>query len=147
MAVEQPSGGLDAFTRRYLIVLASLIAAALLWWLVSQDSRVAQINAALRADEQLSAYPYVFRVLTLENGVAQVSSPRSAQMSAIQGLRIMFPALQQASAVSAEMMAAQEELARLQSHASDIVSRHEDVRQVRWVLDEQWLARYGVYVQ
>jgi hypothetical protein len=45
------------------------------------------------------------------------------------------------------MMAAQERLARVQSRAGELVLQQEGVNHVRWVLDEPWLARHGVYVQ
>lgn len=147
MTTDQPDGGVDDFTRRYLYVLAAAALAALVWWVSSSDSRVSELNDLLRADQAISAYPYKFRVLTLENGIAEMSSPRSAKMSAIQGLRILFPQLQDASAVSPEMMKAQEELARVQASAAELVGEQADVRRVVWSLDEQWLSSHGVYVQ
>ncbi|RLQ23267.1 hypothetical protein DWB85_03955 [Seongchinamella sediminis] len=118
-----------------------------MWWLFTLDYRVAELNDLLEADEQLAAYPYQFRVLSLDNGSARMSSPRSAQMSAIQGLRILFPQLTTASADSAEMLAAQVKLARTQSRAAALVSAEADVNRVIWVLDERWLGSHGVYVQ
>jgi hypothetical protein len=138
---------MDQFTKRYLSVLGIVIAVGLLWWLAGQDSRVSELNELLETDQQLSAYPYQFRVLSLEDGIADISSPRSAQMSATRGLRVMFPELQNASAVSPEMMAAQEQLASVQSRAGKLVRDQDDVRRVRWVLDERWLSRHGIYVQ
>ncbi|QFU77702.1 hypothetical protein EY643_00745 [Halioglobus maricola] len=111
------------------------------------DTRVGELNDLLDADAELAAYPYSFRVLSLEEGVASMSSPRSAQLSAIQGLRILFPELETESAISPAMMAAQEQLAAVQSRAGKLVGAHENVNRVRWVLDERWLARHGVYVQ
>jgi len=146
MNEEQESSGLDNFTRKYLYGLAGLALVAFVLWLSSLDFRVSEINELLEADAELAAYPFPFRVISLEDGVAQVSSPRSAQLSAIQSLRVMFPALQQQDAVSDEMMAAQEALARVQSHAAKLVKSQEDVSRIRWVLDKQWLAGHGVYV-
>jgi hypothetical protein len=143
---EQESTGLDSFTRKYLYVLAGLALIGFVLWLSSLDFRVSEINKLLEADAELAAYPYPFRVMSLENGVAQMSSPRSAQLSAIQSLRVMFPELKQHSAVSDEMVAAQEELARVQAYAANLVTREEDVSRVRWVLDKQWLASHGVNV-
>lgn len=144
---EKPQGaGLDKFTRTYLYILAGLVLAGLLWWLSSLDFRVGEINKLLEADPVLAAYPYPFHVLSLDNGVAEVSSPRSAALSAIQSLRVMYPALQHSSAVSDEMRAAQEELARVQSHAGDLVKSQPDVNSIRWVLDKRWLANHGVQV-
>jgi len=144
---EQQATGMDAFTRRYIAVLAAAVLVGLLWWLLGGDSRVSELNDDLADDATIAAYPYPFQVLSVENGVAKVSSPRSAQMSAIQGLRILFPELVNASAISPEMMAAQEQLAAVQSRVGTVVGEHPDVARVQWVLDETWLARHGVYVQ
>jgi len=100
----------------------------------------------LDADSDIAAYPYPFRVISLENGVAQVSSPRSAQLSAIQSLRVMYPALEQSSVVSDEMMTAQAGLARIQSRVGKLVKSQGDVNSVRWVLDQQWLTEHGVNI-
>jgi len=138
---------LDNFTKRYLYFLAGLILAGFVWWLSGLDSRVGELNELLEQDATLAAYPYPFKLLSLENGVAEMSSPRSAQMSAIAGLRAMFPELASASVTSDEMMAAQEKLARTQSHAGNLIEEQAGVRSVRWVLDERWLAGHGLYVQ
>lgn len=146
MNEKQKSVGLDVFTRKYLYVLVGLALAGFVWWLSSLDFRVKEINKRLEADAKLAAYPYPFRVMSLENGVAEVSSPRSPKLSVIQPLRVIYPELQQRSADSDEMMAAQVELARTQSYASELVESEEDVRSVRWVLDQGWLAKRGVHV-
>lgn len=146
MNKNRQSQGLDDFTRYYLFALAGLALLGLFWWLNSLDFRVSEINDLLEADAELLAYPYPFRVVSLDKGVAQVSSPRSAKLSAIQSLRVMYPQLQQSSIMSDEMMAAQQELARVQSYAAKLVKSQEDVSVVRWVLDERWLANHGVRV-
>ena len=137
MHEKQQSTGLDSFTRNYLYVLAGLALVGCIWWLSSLDFRVIEINELLEADTRLAVYPYPFRV-------AQVSSPRSATLSAIQSLRVMYPELQQRSAVSDEMMVAQEELARTQSYAGELVKSQQGVSSVRWVLDRRWLENNGV---
>lgn len=147
MADSQNTDGMDDFVRRYLYILLGIAVAGIIWWLSSLDFRVSELNDLLEQDAELAAYPYTFKVISLDNGVAEISSPRSAQMSAIQSLRIMYPELCHASAVSDEMMAAQEELARVQSQAGKFIGQQQDVRSVRWTLDTRWLAEYGVYVQ
>lgn len=124
-----------------------MVIVGFLLWLSNLDPRVGELNDILESDEQLAAYPYQFRVLSLDQGVARMTSPRSAQMSAIQGLRIMFPELEGKSPVSPEMIAAQERLASIQTRAAVLIKAQEDVRSVRWTLDERWLARNGVYMQ
>ncbi len=132
------------FTRRYLIILGSLLFLGAGWWLLTQDYRARALNELLATDAQLSAYPYQFKVLSVTNGVAAMSSPRSARMSVIQGLRILFPELGNESAVSEAMMVAQTKLARMQSRAAKLVTDQDDVERVRWVLDERWLSKNGV---
>lgn len=136
---------MDQFTRRYLYILSAAALAAVVLWLSGMGSRVGTLNRLLEADEQLAAYPYQFRVLSLDDGVAEMTSPRSARMSAIRSLRIIFPQLQDKSAVSPEMMEAQERLANVQSRAAAVIQAQADVRSVKWVLDERWLSRHGVY--
>lgn len=147
MAESQHGKQLDTFTKRYLYILAGLFLVGLVWWLSDIDFRVRELNDLLASDPALAAYPYPFRVLSLENGVARMTSPRSAQMSAIQSLRIMFPELQNSGAQSDEIQAAQQQLASMQSAAAKLVSGQEDVRSVQWVLDERWLGEHGVFVQ
>jgi hypothetical protein len=137
----------DQFTRRYLYILSAVVIVGFLLWLSNLDPRVGELNDILESDEQLATYPYQFRVLSLDQGVARMTSPRSAQMSAIQGLRIMFPELEGKSPVSPEMIAAQERLASIQTRAAGLVKAQEDVRSVRWTLDERWLTRNGVSMQ
>lgn len=143
---QQERKGMDDFTRKYLYFLVTVMFIGLIWWLSSLDFRAREINQLLSADGELAAYPYPFRVISLENGVARVSSPRSAELSAIQSLRVMYPELQNSSAVSDEMMAAQEALAHVQSRAGKLVQQQTDVKTVRWVLDKQWLSEHGVHV-
>lgn len=147
MTKNQQKPELDNFTRNYLYILMGLALIGVIWWLSNLDFRVIEINELLEADTELAAYPYPFRVKSLENGVAEVSSPRSAKLSAIQSLRVMYPELKQHNAVSDEMVAAQKELARVQSYAGQLVKRQEDVKTIRWILDQQWLAKHGIYVE
>lgn len=147
MAEHKQRKRLDGFARRYLYVLSGLLFAGIVWWISNLDFRVAELNELLEADPTLASYPYPFRVLSLENGIARMTSPRSAQMSAIQSLRIMFPELLHSSALSDEMQAAQQRLATIQSSAAKVVGSQEDVSRVQWILDERWLAEHGVFVQ
>jgi hypothetical protein len=138
---------MDQFTRRYLFILGTVAVAVSIFWVSNLDSRVGALNDILEADKQLASYPYQFRVISLDKSVANMTSPRSAQMSAIQGLRVMFPQLEGKSAVSPEMIEAQKRLANMQSRAAGLIKAEEDVRSVRWKLDERWLSRNGVYVE
>ncbi len=138
---------MDTFTRRYLAFLGVLALLGLVWWLSSIDYRARELNQLLAKDPALSAYPYQFRVLSLDNGVAAITSPRSSEVSVIQGLRILFPELQDASPVSEAMMEAQTRLARMQSRAASLVTGENDVEGVKWVLDRRWLTNNGVQLE
>lgn len=137
---------LDLFTKRYLGALFIAAVVLLLWWLSGLDFRVGELNDTLRADPELAAYPYQFEVMSLQDGVATVSSPRSAQVPALLYLRIVYPELNNASVTDDSMMAAQEALAAMQARAGEIVISQDDVQSVRWVIDSKWYAYHGVYL-
>ncbi|MCP5163829.1 MAG: hypothetical protein H6990_02060 [Pseudomonadales bacterium] len=143
---DSPRQGLDTFTRRYLVILICLAAALLLWWLAGLDSRVSELNKILRADPELAAYPYQFEVISLQDGVAEMSSPRSAQVPVSQFLRLAYPQLANTSVTDDAMMAAQDTLATLQSRAAKLVASQGDVNSVRWTLDRKWYAYHGIYL-
>jgi hypothetical protein len=146
MTNEQTNTGLDDFTRKYLYFLLSLCLIAFIWWLTSLDFRAGEINDVLKNDAEVSTYPYPFRVISVENGVAKISSPRSAQLSAIQSLRVMYPELKNSSASSDEIMEAQRGLAKVQSRVGKLVKSQADVSSIKWVLDTQWLAENGIQI-
>lgn len=112
--------------------------------LVTRDPRVGELNDLLDADPQLADYPYRFRVLELDDGVAVMSSPRSAEVSVTRFLGAAFPRLRNLPATDPAMMAAQQELAERQGHAAALVRAQPDVSDVRWELDRRWLQSHGV---
>ena len=134
---------MDRFTRNYLIILATL-AVIVLVWVFYESPDVARLNAKLSENAELVDYPYRFRVLGLENGVATMSSPRSASFPAYRALAILYPQLRNEAPDSPAMMEAQQEMARVQRMARDIVADSEDVSRVVWVLDENWLLGKGI---
>jgi hypothetical protein len=138
---------MDSFTRRYLYLLGGILVLVLVIWLAGRDGRVGELNAQLAADQLLAGYPYRFRVLEIENGVAVMSSPRSAQMSVMHFLYAAFPELQGKDVQHPEMVAAQSQLGDMQSRAAALVQASPEVDGVRWQLDERWLAERGVMLQ
>jgi hypothetical protein len=135
---------LDSFARKYLIALLSVAVLALAWYFLSRDPRVAELNDLLAADSELATYPYKFQVLSLENGVAVLGSPRSAEVPVMQFLHTAFPDLAGLSVQDPRMMAAQDLLVEKQSRAAMLVREQPDVKGVRWTLDERWYAERGV---
>ncbi len=138
--------GLDPFLRRYLVGMAVLLVAGIVYFLTQQDSRLSEINEKLATSPSLYDYPYRFRVLSLENGVAVMSSPRSADMGPMHFLRVLDPALKAVDVLHPDMMAAQDLLAQRQSAAARIVSDEPDVSSIRWQLDRQWYREHGVFL-
>jgi len=83
---------MDRFTRNYIAVFAVIGLAALVWAFY-EDLMVAKLNDLLEADTALAAYPYRFRVLRLENGIATMSTPRSFAFPVYRALGILYPLL------------------------------------------------------
>ena len=142
----EAAGTSDRFLKRYLMVLGFLILAGLAYWASNLDSRVGELNDKLAAAPALLDYPYRFRVLSLENGVAVMTSPRSAEMGPLHFLRILDPALIDKDVVHPDMMAAQDLLVQKQSEAERIVIAEPDVTRIRWQLDEKWYAEQGFFL-
>lgn len=138
---------MDSFTRRYLYLLGAILVVVLALWLAGRDGRVGELNAQLAQDPLLADYPYPFRVLEIDNRVAVMNSPRSAQMSVMHFLYAAFPELQGRDVQHPDMVAAQERLAELQFHAADVVQAHPEVDRVRWQLDERWFVERGVMLR
>lgn len=134
---------MDRFTRNYSIGLAVVVVAALIW-VFYESPAVGRLNAMLAENADLAQYPYRFRVVNLENGVATMSTPRSAEFPAYRALQILYPELRDQSPDSPAMLNAQQEMARLQGVAREVVTDSNDVRSVVWKLDENWLRSEGI---
>lgn len=137
---------MDDFTKRYALVLAAVAVLGLVWWVFSRDNVAGDINAALERDAGLASYPYTFRVVRVDDGIATVTSPRSARVSVMQFLRTAFPDLADLSVDHPDMTAAQERLVAMQSRAAEIISDRAEVRAVEWQIDEEWYSSRGVYI-
>lgn len=134
---------MDRFTRKYLMALAAVGAIAL-FFIFYESPAIGELNERLAANEDVAGYPYRFRVLELDNGVATMGTPRSAQFSAHRALLILFPALRTEPLDSEVLVAAQKEMARVQFVAKDIVEGSPEVKRVTWALDEVWLRSNGI---
>jgi len=134
---------MDKFTRNYMIVLAAL-AMFLLIWVFYEPPAVSRLNDLLKENAEVAAYPYRFRVLKLEDGVATMGTPRSANFPAFRALVIFYPELKNQPLDSLEVVEAQQELARIQGIARGIVARSDSVDRVVWALDTNWLHSVGI---
>ena len=138
---------LDRGTKIYIGVLAAIVLAVLITWLLTLDPRVWKINDRLEQDPEIAAYPFPFRVLEIRNGVAVVASPRSPQVSVIRFLGVIDPGLRNADPDSPAAVTAQKKLASVQGRVRKLVEAEPDIQRVSWRLDADWLAGHGVQVE
>lgn len=136
---------MDKFTRNYSIGLA-VIAVLILIGFLYEPPLVSKLNNTLIENHTINNYPYRFRVLDLDDGVATMTSPRSAEFSVYQALGLLYPSLKEEPPESDAMLQAQAKMVEVQSLAQSIVMQSEVVDRVVWQLDHNWLKRAGVDV-
>lgn len=137
---------MDEFTKRYALILAAVTVLGLAWWVFNRDNVAGDVNTTLERDAELADYPYTFRVVRIDEGVATVTSPRSARVSVMQFLREAFPELADIPVDHPDMTAAQERLVAMQSRAAEIISDRAEVHTIDWQIDEEWYSSRGVYI-
>jgi hypothetical protein len=128
------------------LVAGLLLAFALDWFIQRPDHRSRELNQfmASQASERLRAYPYQFRVLHVEGTTAVLSTPRNVDVPARRALGALFPDLDVKDANNPAFIAAQQELAAVQTEARTIVQSQPGITAVRWELDQAWLAAHGI---
>ncbi len=137
---------MDRFTRNYSIALGVVVGAALVYWAYSAwQPRVWELNDMLESDPVIADYPYPFRLRSLADGVAILSTPRSPAFPAVQFLALIHPGLANKAQDDPEMIAAQQELIDHQRRAQDLLLAQPDVERVDWELDTRWLSDHGVH--
>jgi hypothetical protein len=134
---------MDRFTRIYVAILG-VVALVVLVAVFYESPKVGALNALLSDEAELAQYPYEFRVMDFDDGVATLSTPRAANFSAFRALRILFPELADEPDDSPRLYEAQQELAQLQARAAEAVRADPDVTRVAWKLDEGWLRDNGI---
>ncbi len=136
----------DSFTRNYSIALGMIVIGLLTWWGASAwQPRVWELNRLLESDTELAGYPYQFRLLRFDDGVAVLSTPRAFNFPAIRFLELVNPALADKAQDDPAMVAAQQDLIDHQKRAQGLMLAQPDVRRVDWELDVKWLADHGVH--
>ncbi len=131
---------------KYNLFLITIAVAFIGNWIWNYNPRVGELNDLLSEDVELANYPYQFTVMELKDGNAIMSSPRSAQVSVLKFLSIVKPELRNMDSDSPEVIAAQKELAKLQSKAKKLILMQADVNRVSWKIDKSWFSSYGVYL-
>lgn len=137
---------MDRFTRRYLITLAVLGGLGGGVWYLSGDRQARRLNRVLARDPRLAEYPYRFRVLSVDHGVATLTTPRNVDVPGPRFLAVAFPELADLPPEHPRMQAAMTELKALQEYAAAVVEADPEVSRVHWSLDEAWLSRRGIVV-
>ena len=137
---------MDRGTRIYTLVLTAFILGLVILFLY-QDPKVSDLNDNLENDAEIEAFPYRFTVVSVGNGIATISTPRSTEVPVERILGILFPQVVGRKAGSAEFQKAQKELARIQTKARDIVLSDPEIKSMRWQLDRSWLSQHGVILQ
>jgi hypothetical protein len=139
--------GLDRGTKIYAGILGSILLLGLLAWVVTLDFRLGEIDDMLQQDSEIGAYPYRFHALEIQGKTAVMSSPRSTSMPAVQFLGMIKPGLANKSEQDPDVIAAQQELGKLQSKVRKLVLSREDIDNVRWKLDKAWYADRGILAE
>jgi len=134
---------LDRATRNYAIFLLAL-AAGLIALALYEPPVVRELNEKLEQDPLVSAFPYDFRVLRVEQGTAFMSTPRSPAVPVERVLGILFPDIAGQPGDSSAFQEAQKRLARAQTRALDLVLEDPRVKRVQWQLDRNWLMQHGI---
>lgn len=128
------------------ILFAVLALAAIYWFVVRTDPRVEALNRAIRetGTPALRAYPYAFRVLRAEGGLAVMATPRSPEVPVYRMIGAIYPTLAGRAPNDPDFVAAEKELAKIQSEARQIVLEQPGVSGVKWELDQNWLIAHGI---
>ncbi|WP_457665611.1 glutamate-ammonia-ligase adenylyltransferase [Thiolapillus sp.] len=134
---------LDRGTKIYAAILA-LIALVLIFFALYEPPQVSHLNARLEADAQVGSFPYRFRVLRIDNGVAVMSTPRSSAVPVAQVLGKIFPDMGNAAPDSPLFQKMQTRLANTQKRAKAIVLKDPDIKRIQWELDQNWLMQHGI---
>lgn len=135
---------MDRFTRNYLITLSLIGIIVAAWWLAGRNFRATEINEILAADPVIAAYAYPFRVISLQDGIATLSSPRSFEFPVLRFLGVIDPQLAGKPQTDARVVAAQQQLVEVQKHAKELVRTQADVSRIAWQLDRDWLRERGI---
>jgi hypothetical protein len=131
------------------ILVAALIVVAVYWFGVRTDPKVEALNQALHqtASRELQAYPYEFKVVRLEGvdgEIAVMGTPRSSEVPVVRMIGALYPNLSGKSPMDPDFVAAEKELAKIQSEARQIIIKQHGVSNVKWELDKNWLIAHNI---
>lgn len=128
------------------IILATLVLGAIYWFGLRADPGVEALNQAIHeiGSPALRDYPYKFRVLRLEEGVAVMTTPRSPDVPVYRMIGSIYPTLAGKVPNDPDFVAGEKALAQVQAEARLIVLEQPGVSGVKWELDQNWLIAHGI---
>jgi hypothetical protein len=140
----QHESSLGKKTAIALIVILAL--GAIYWFGLRTAPKVAALNRAVqeKGSPALRDYPYPFRVLRLEGTVAVMATPRSSAVPVYRMIGALYPSLAGKAPDNPDFIAAEKELAKVQSEAKKIVLEQPGVTEAKWELDQNWLISHGI---
>ena len=133
-------------TRIIKILFAVFVLGAIYWFGLRADPKVEALNQALNniGSPALRNYPYAFRVARLEGELAVMGTPRSPEVPVYRMVGAIYPNLSGRSPNDPDFVAAERELAQIQSEARQIVLSQHGVTEVKWELDQNWLIAHNI---
>lgn len=132
--------------RVFKILSAILVIGLVYWFGLRTDPRVDALNQALHdsGGTELRNYPYEFSVVRLDGNSAVMGTPRSATVPVYRMIGAIYPHLSGKATTNPDFVAAEMELAKVQSEARQIVLEQPGVASVKWELDQNWLIAHNI---
>ncbi len=133
-------------TRITRTLFAVFVLGAIYWFGPRTVPKVEALNQALHefGSSALRSYPYAFSVVRLEGESAVMGTPRSPQVPVYRMIGAIYPNLSGRSPNDPDFVAAEKELAQIQSEARQIVLNQPGVTSVKWELDQNWLLAHNI---
>ena len=130
------------------ILSVILVLGTVYWFGLRTDPKVDALNQALNqiGSPALQNYSYSFRVISLEGGLAVMGSPRSFDVPVYRMIGALYPNLSSKAANDPDFIAAEKELAQIQSEARKIILAQPGVTGVKWELDRNWLIAHNIQI-
>lgn len=131
---------------RGLVVAAVAVAIVLLvfYYREALTPRSAQLNAMLRDDPVVAAFPYRPRVVSFLGGVVSVTRPYSDASGPAAFLAHIDPSLRNLPPDAPAVRAAEQALRDFEMHVFALLVDQPDVDSLTWWLDRAWYSRNRV---
>jgi len=127
--------------KKVSITLIALAFSGIYWFGLRDDPKVTILNEAIQKNgsSALRDYPYQFQVVRVENTVAVMATPRSTTVPVYRMIGALYPSLAGKAPNDPDFIAAEKELAKVQTEAKKIVLEQPGVSEAKWELDQNWL--------